>query len=92
MATTPVCLPVKSRKESLAGYSPWGHRESDMTEATNMMTTKISVGMSRERETGKGAQTLNCLNFDITHLTFNYSSLDQTLHKALTKGKGGWEI
>ena len=55
MATTPVCLPVKSRKESLAGYSPWGHRESDMTEATNMMTTKISVGMSRERETGKGA-------------------------------------
>ena len=28
MATTPVILPG----ESLAGYHPWGHKESDMTE------------------------------------------------------------
>ena len=32
---TPVFLPGKSRgQKSLAGYSPWGHRESDTTEAT----------------------------------------------------------
>ena len=35
MATTPVFLPGKShRQKSLAGYSPWGHGELDMTEHT----------------------------------------------------------
>ena len=33
MATTPVFLPGKSHgQRSLAGYSPWGHKESDATE------------------------------------------------------------
>ena len=32
---TPVFLPQKSHgQRSLMGYSPWGHKESDMTEAT----------------------------------------------------------
>ena len=32
---TPVFLPGKSHGQiSLAGYSPWGHKESDTTEAT----------------------------------------------------------
>ena len=32
---TPVVLPGKSHgQRSLAGYSPWGHKESDMTEHT----------------------------------------------------------
>ena len=32
---TPVFLPGESHgQESLAGYSPWGHKDSDMTEAT----------------------------------------------------------
>ena len=32
---TPVFLPGESHgQRSLGGYSPWGHRESDMTEAT----------------------------------------------------------
>ena len=32
---TPVFLPEKSHgQRSLEGYSPWGHTESDMTEAT----------------------------------------------------------
>ena len=35
MATTPVFLPGKSHgHRSLAGYSPRGRKESDMTEAT----------------------------------------------------------
>ena len=33
MATTPVFLPGESqRQRSLAGYSPWGHKELDTTE------------------------------------------------------------
>jgi len=32
---SPVSLPGESHEQrSLAGYSPWGHKESDMTEAT----------------------------------------------------------
>ena len=33
MATTPVFLPEESHgQRSLVGYSPWGHKELDMTE------------------------------------------------------------
>ena len=33
MANTPVFLPGESRgQRSLAGYSQWGHKESDLTE------------------------------------------------------------
>ena len=33
MAPTPVFFPGKSQgQRSLAGYSPWGHKESDTTE------------------------------------------------------------
>ena len=33
MAPTPVFLPGEShRQRSLAGYSPWGHKEPDTTE------------------------------------------------------------
>ena len=36
---TPVFLPGKSQGQmSLAGYSPWGRRESDMTERLSMQT------------------------------------------------------
>ena len=35
MAPTPVFLPGESHgQRSLAGYSPWGHKESDTTKAT----------------------------------------------------------
>ena len=33
---TPVCLPGESHgQRSLVGYSPWGHKELDMTKATS---------------------------------------------------------
>ena len=39
MATTPVFLPGKSHgQRSLAGYSPWGHKESDATERAHTHT------------------------------------------------------
>ena len=34
MATATVFLPGKSYGQSLAGYSPWGRKESDTTEVT----------------------------------------------------------
>ena len=38
---TPVFLPGKSHgQRRLAGYSPWGHKESDMTEATSHACTQ----------------------------------------------------
>ena len=39
MAASPVFLPGKSHgPRSLAGYSPWGHKESDTTEYTHTLT------------------------------------------------------
>ena len=41
---TPVFLPEKPHgQRRLAGYSPWGHKESDMTEATNTHTVWLLV-------------------------------------------------
>ena len=35
---TPVFLPVKFHgQRSLVGYSPWGHKESDLTERLTLM-------------------------------------------------------
>ena len=43
--TTPVFLPGESHgQRSLAGYSPWGHRESDATERTHR---PVAVAFSR---------------------------------------------
>ena len=40
MQPTPVFLPEKSHgQRSLTGYSPWGHKESDMTEVTKLAQT-----------------------------------------------------
>ena len=39
MAPTPVFFPEKSYgQRSLVGYSPWGHKESDMTERVHTYT------------------------------------------------------
>ena len=41
MATTPVFLPGESHgQRSLAGYNPWGRKESDMTKATQHIVVK----------------------------------------------------
>ena len=44
MATTPVFLPGKSHgQRSLAGYSPWGHQESDATERLHFTLGSLVV-------------------------------------------------
>ena len=41
--TIPVFLPGKFHgQRSLAGYSPWGHKESDMTERFSLTNTRPS--------------------------------------------------
>ena len=41
---TPVSLPGESQgQRSLVGYSPWRHKEWDMSERLNTTTTHISV-------------------------------------------------
>ena len=43
---SPVFLPEKSHgQRSLAGYSPWGHKESDMTEHTHKKRVHIYSGI-----------------------------------------------
>ena len=42
MATTPVFLPEKSHgQRSLAGYSPWGHKDSDTQLSNSTATVKV---------------------------------------------------
>ena len=60
--TTPVLLPGESHgQRSLAGYSPWGCKESDTTEATQqarthvlstycVLVTLLSAGLQQERK------------------------------------------
>ena len=41
---TPVCLPGEfHRQRSLAGYSPWGHQESDMTEQLTQTHMRLNT-------------------------------------------------
>ena len=45
---TPVFLPGESQgQRSLAGYSPWGRKESDMTERLGTHTDPMAVAFSR---------------------------------------------
>ena len=42
---TPVFMPEESHgQRSLIGYSPWGHKESDMTERLHFHLTPLQVG------------------------------------------------
>ena len=56
---TPVFLPVESHgQRSLAGYSPWGHKESDMTERLTQNTWNLSG--RRFVWSGRTSQHLAC--------------------------------
>ena len=64
----PVFLPGKFRgQRSLAGYSPWGHKESDMTENTQH-TTQAKVNSLQ----AEGAPTFT---EDIKHILICISSM-----------------
>ena len=51
---TPVLLPGKSHgQRSLAGYSPWGHKESDTTEG---LTFSLPLNTKTTAENAAGLQ------------------------------------
>ena len=46
MQPTPVFLPEKSHgQRSLVGYSPWGHKDSDMTEHTHTHAAQSLISL-----------------------------------------------
>ena len=54
--STPVLLPEKSHgQRSLVGYSPWGHKESDMTERLHFLSATfprnfIEIGINNSNK------------------------------------------
>ena len=54
--STPVFLPGESHgQRSLAGYSPWGHKQLDTTEATGHTSTHYEINKVGDvGRTGKG--------------------------------------
>jgi len=59
---TPVILPEKShRQRSLAGYSPWGHKESDMTEQLSTVYHTHAKNAATQENIVSAARTLNFL-------------------------------
>ena len=49
---TPVLSPGKSHEQrSLAGYSPWGHKESETTEAAQHTDTQQGPGFLKRAQT-----------------------------------------
>ena len=54
MAPTPIFLPGKSHgQRSLTGYSPWGHKESDMTEHAHTQKGECLPGSSPVSKDGQ---------------------------------------
>ena len=66
MATTPVFLPGESHgQRSLAGYSPWGRKESDPTDEYHTLSVVLSCLPSLKhlgRETHQGREEGPCLS------------------------------
>ena len=59
---TPVFLPGKSNgQRSLAGYSPWGWKELDMTERLNN-NNKVTLASNRFAQGVEQKKTLLCFN------------------------------
>ena len=63
---TPVFLPGKSHgRRSLVGYSPWGHRESDMTEQLHFHFSLSCYKMDWKRYYCYLCQIVFCLCFSL---------------------------
>ena len=74
MATTPVHLPGKFWQRSLACYSPWSRKESEMTER-----------LSTHTHTHRHTHTYSCVL--CIHYTYVADSLENTLMLGKTEGR-----
>ena len=64
MATYSNILPGESHgQKSLAGYSPWGHKELDMTEHTHMMHDMELTAATFQKPQARGIlwKELHCI-------------------------------
>ena len=80
---TPVFLPEKFHgQRSLAGYSPWGHKDSDTTECAHTLKTMVSTSEVLEKE----------LLILFIHWILNYRCHELALrsHKTLPTKKAHW--
>ena len=56
MAIMPVFLPGESHgQRSLAGYSPWGHKQLDTSEATGHTSTYYEINKVGDGELGRAS-------------------------------------
>ena len=56
MAIMPVFLPGESHgQRSLAGYSPWGHKQLDTSEATGHISTYYEINKVGDGELGRAS-------------------------------------
>ena len=89
---TPVFLPGKSHgQRSLAGYCPWGHKESDTTERLNwteLMLRKI------ELRRGRGWQRISWLDGITDSMDMCLDKLHSFLEKAMAPHSStlAWKI
>ena len=80
---TPVFLPEKFHgQRSLAGYSPWGHKDSDTTECAHTLKTMVSTSEVLEKE----------LLILFIHWILNHRCHELALrsHKTLPTKKAHW--
>ena len=91
MATTPVFLPGEPHEQkSLVGYSPHGHKESDMTEHTqkhnisNLWNATKAVLKGKITEIKANIKTQG--RSQINHLTLHFKELEkeQTKHSYIS--------
>ena len=78
MQPTPVFMPGKSHgPRSLGGYSPWGHKESDMTERLHFTSLHFTIFLPGKFH---GQRSL------VGYSPWGYKELDTTEHLHLTLG------
>ena len=74
MAVAQVSLPGKFHgQRSLVGYSPWGHRELDMTEQLGMIVTlNTEQRQFHSKKKKENINNLGTVSYFLTHITSLY--------------------
>ena len=83
---TPVFLPGKSRgQRSLAGYSPWGLKESDLTEQLSTCFTDITSHQKRNTFSSLNQiYKLSCVSIRISIFFFSWKKFTFSYWKPIT--------
>ena len=89
MSTTPVFLPGESHgQRSLVGYSPWGCKESDMTEHMSTHTHSVRKGIVPPNNSLHGVKIYGIRKLYQTYTHFGNSLVVQWLELGDFTAKG----